>query len=316
MDIKVIGTEFFAIILSFILFVNVILSGNFNDLIIKTVLFVAVASITFLLVKSVLKEVHTRRKLEELTIKLRNANEDLRKLDAAKSEFLSIASHQLRTPLSIIKGYISVILEGDIGEISGKQKDYLDKVYKSNEKLIMLVGDLLNLSRIESGRIVYNFNPIFAVAFTENIVEELRPKAVAKHLTMKFNKQANDNSFVIYGDKNNLAQAIFNIIDNGIRYTEQGGIEVNLTVNNKDATWKIHDTGAGINEEEKKNLFQKMKRGERISRIYTEGTGLGLYVAKRIIDAHNGSIWAESEGIGKGSTFYVKIPIGNNILSK
>ena len=154
MDIKVIGTEFFAIILSFILFINVIFSDNFNDLVIKIVLFIAVASITFLLVKSVVKEVRTRQKLEELTIKLRNANEDLKKLDAAKSEFISIASHQLRTPLSIIKGYISVIIEGDTGKITSEQEDYLRKVYASNEKLIMLVNDLLDLSRIESGRIV------------------------------------------------------------------------------------------------------------------------------------------------------------------
>ena len=316
MDIKVIGTEFFAIILSFILFINVIFSDNFNDLVIKIVLFIAVASITFLLVKSVVKEVRTRQKLEELTIKLRNANEDLKKLDAAKSEFISIASHQLRTPLSIIKGYISVMMEGDTGKITSEQEDYLRKVYASNEKLIMLVNDLLDLSRIESGRIVYNFSPIFAAAFTENIVEELRSKAVAKNLTLKFNKQADGDLFIFYGDKNTLAQALFNIIDNGICYTDQGKVEVDLIVDDNDIMWKIRDTGAGINDEEKKNLFQKMKRGERISRIYTEGTGLGLYVAKKIIDAHNGNIWAESEGIGKGSIFYVKIPIGNNHLKR
>ena len=316
MDIRVIGTEFFAIVLSFILFINVIFSDNFNDLVIKIVLFVAVASITFLLVKSVVKEVRTRQKLEELTIKLRNANEDLKKLDAAKSEFISIASHQLRTPLSIIKGYVSVMMEGDTGKITEEQKDYLRKVYASNEKLIILVNDLLDLSRIESGRIVYNFSPIFAAAFTENIVEELRSKAVAKNLTLKFNKQADGDLFIFYGDKNTLAQALFNIIDNGIRYTDQGKVEVDLIVDDNDIMWKIRDTGAGINNEEKKNLFQKMKRGERISHIYTEGTGLGLYVAKKIIDAHNGSIWAESEGIGKGSIFYVKMPIGNNHLKR
>ena len=316
MDIRVIGTEFFAIVLSFILFINVIFSDNFNDLVIKIVLFIAVASITFLLVKSVVKEVRTRQKLEELTIKLRNANEDLKKLDAAKSEFISIASHQLRTPLSIIKGYVSVMMEGDTGKITSEQEDYLRKVYASNEKLIMLVNDLLDLSRIESGRIVYNFSPIFAAAFTENIVEELRSKAVAKNLTLKFNKQADGDLFIFYGDKNTLAQALFNIIDNGIRYTDQGKVEVDLIVDDNDIMWKIRDTGAGINNEEKKNLFQKMKRGERISRIYTEGTGLGLYVAKKIIDAHNGNIWAESEGIGKGSIFYVKIPIGNNHLKR
>ncbi|OWK27029.1 MAG: hypothetical protein US76_00160 [Parcubacteria group bacterium GW2011_GWA2_38_13b] len=316
MDIKVIGTEFFAIVLSFILFIDAIFFDNFNDLIIKIILFVAVASITFLLVKSVVKEVRMRQKLEELTIKLRNANEDLKKLDAAKSEFISIASHQLRTPLSIIKGYVSVMVEGDVGKITDQQKDYLRRIYTSNEKLIMLVKDLLDLSRIESGRMVYDFGPIPVFAFTENIVEELRPKAVAKNLTLKFNKQAGDDPFVIYGDKNTLTQALFNIVDNSIRYTEQGKIEVNFTIDNKYIVWSVKDTGAGISGEEKKNLFQKMQRGERISRMYTEGTGLGLYVVKKIIDAHNGSVWAESDGIGKGSIFYIKIPIGNNRLKR
>lgn len=313
MDIKVIGTEFFAIVLSFIFFIDAIFSDNFNDFIIKIILFVAVISISYLLVKSVLQEVRTRQTLEELTIKLQKANEDLRRLDAAKSEFISIASHQLRTPLSIIKGYISVMIEGDTGKITNEQEDYLRKVYASNEKLILLINDLLDLSHIESGKIVYNFNPIFALAFTENIVEELRSKAVAKNLTLKFNKPADGDPFVIYGDKNTLAQALFNIIDNGIRYTERGGVKIDLTVDNQYVIWSIRDTGAGINDEEKKNLFQKMKRGERISRIYTEGTGLGLYVAKKIIDAHNGTVWAESEGAGKGSIFYVKIPVDTNL---
>ncbi|MEK7627203.1 MAG: ATP-binding protein [Patescibacteria group bacterium] len=315
LDIKIIATQFFILLLSFVLFINSIYSKTFNDFIVKFILFIAVSSVGYLLVKSVSREINIRKKLEDLTMELQKANEDLRQLDAAKSEFLSIASHQLRTPLSIIKGYISVILEGDTGEINDKQKDYLGRVYRSNEKLIMLVSDFLNLSRIESGRIIYDFSPISVFSFTENIVEELRPKAVAKNLILKFNKSADNDSFIIYGDKNTLAQVLFNIIDNGIRYTERGSVEIDLINDNENVVWKIRDTGAGINDEENKNLFQKMKRGERISHIYTEGTGLGLYIAKKIINAHNGSIWAESEGVDKGSIFYVKIPVNNNRLN-
>lgn len=308
MNIRVFATEFLTIILSFIIFVNSVFSGNLNEFLINIALFIMVASVGYLLVRSIRREVIIRRKLEDLTWKLQIANRDLLKLNKTKSEFLSIASHQLRTPLSIIKGYISVILEGDMGVLNEGQEKYLQRAYKSNEKLIDLVGDLLDLSRIESGRINYKFKIVNPLDLTLGVIEEFKLKSTEKNLYLKMESRQKIFPFIL-ADEEKLSQALMNIIDNAIKYTRQGGVTVRLSFDDKNIVWAVKDTGVGIEPDETLKIFEKFTRGRGSAKI--EGTGLGLYVAKKIIEEHQGGIQAESGGAGKGSAFYVKIPINS-----
>lgn len=241
------------------------------------------------------------------------ANKKLIKLDEAKSEFISIASHQLRTPLTIIKGYISMIIEGNFGELTPGEKDSLEKVYASNERLIQLVENLLNISRIESGRLQYEFKSIQLDDLVDSVVEELEPKAKGKGLKFSYKRPKKKMSPVIV-DEEKVRQVVMNLVDNAIKYTKKGSVTVSLKPG-KSRDKKIGgclefcvtDSGMGISAEDLPNLFKKFSRGTGSSLIHTEGTGLGLYVARQMIEAHQGRIWAESIGENKGSKFCFKL---------
>ena len=246
--------------------------------------------------------------VEKATKDLRVANEELKNLDRAKSEFISIASHQLRTPLTVIKGYGSMMLEGSFGQMSEPIKDNVKKIYESNERLITLVEDLLNISRIESGKLQFNFEPCQLEDIVASVVEELAVPASNKGLKLIWHAPTGKLPAVSI-DKSKLRQVAINIIDNAIKYTPKGQIDVTLKLDGDNILFSSVDTGLGIAHNDLINLFKKFSRGEHVSILHTEGTGLGLYVGKMMIEAHHGKIWAASDGIDKGSQFYFTLPI-------
>jgi signal transduction histidine kinase len=248
-----------------------------------------------------------KKEIEKATKELKQANEELKKLDEAKSDFISIASHQLRTPLTVIKGYISMILEGNFGKLEPAAKDPLEKVYESGERLIRLVENLLNISRIESGRLQFNYEVMPLEKITDSVVEELSGYANKKGLKLEYSKEENLPSMKI--DEEKIRQVVMNLIDNAIKYTKRGKILINLKKIKNNLQFCVSDNGMGIGKDDLPNLFKKFSRGSGTSTIHTEGTGLGLYVVREMIEAHNGKIWAESKGKGKGSKFYFEIPI-------
>ncbi len=255
------------------------------------------------------------KEVERATHELKNANEELKKLDQAKSDFISIASHQLRTPLTVIKGYGSMMLEGSFGKMSEPIEENLQKIYDSNERLITLVEDLLNISRIESGRLQFNWEIGQLEEMVSSVVEELKPNATKKGLSFKYTAPATPLPAVKL-DKTKLRQVAINLIDNAIKYTEKGGLIVTLIKEADKLKFCVADTGMGISQEGLPNLFKKFSRGEQTSIIHTEGTGLGLYVGKMMVEAHGGNIWAESEGEKKGSKFCFEIPISTQQTTK
>jgi len=242
--------------------------------------------------------------VERKTAQLRKANLELRQLDQAKSEFISIASHQLRTPLTVIKGYISMMREGNFGEVPKPIMKNLEKVYSSNERLIHLVENLLDISRIESGRQEFDWKKINLEDTVKIVVDNLKQNAKAKDLKLIFDKSKKKTPQVV-ADPNKIHEVIMNFVDNAIKYTKKGEIDVSLVHNPKDnlITFCVKDTGRGIDPTIKKGLFKKFSRGKGSFRVHTEGVGLGLYVAKMIIDSHKGKIWAESKGRDKGAKF-------------
>lgn len=252
--------------------------------------------------------VKMEKEVEKATHDLRKANIQLKKLDAAKSEFISIASHQLRTPLTVIKGYISMMLEGNFGALTKPETESLEKVFLSNERLIQLVENLLNISRIESGRLQFDYKEIDLNKMAESVMEELSGNAKKKNLILQYKPPVKPLALLKI-DEEKIRQVVMNLIDNGIKYTKQGSVTVKLEQIKNKVKFCVSDSGMGIRPEDMVNLFKKFSRGTGTSLIHTEGTGLGLYVARMMIEAHQGRIWAESDGEGKGSRFCFELPI-------
>lgn len=248
-----------------------------------------------------------KKEVAKQTKELMEANEKLTKLDQAKSEFISIASHQLRTPLSIIKGYIAMILDGNFGALTPGEKSSLEKVYKSNERLIDLVEGLLNISRIESGRLQFTFEKKQLDELVTSVCDELAMRVNREKLRFEFVKPTAKLPAVNM-DESKMRQVIMNLIDNSIKYTEKGNVTVSLKKQKGSILFCVSDSGVGIRPEDMSNLFRKFSRGTDSSLINAEGTGLGLFVAKKMIEAHGGRIWAESKGRHMGSQFYFEVP--------
>ncbi|MEI6378843.1 MAG: PAS domain-containing sensor histidine kinase [Candidatus Falkowbacteria bacterium] len=232
-----------------------------------------------------------------------------KEVEQAKSDFVSIVSHQLRTPLTIVKGYVSMLKENDFGPIAPAQNEILDKIYTSNENLINMIQDFLNLSRIEAGKIKYNFELVDLSALAAACVEQLTIPAKDKglNLSMELPVLALPR---VQADKEKLQQVMMNYVDNSIKYTPQGSITVKVEKVGQMVRFGVTDTGLGLESEEIPNLFVRYSRGSDASSKAKaiKGTGLGLYVGKMIVEAHNGRVWAESAGVNQGSTFYFELP--------
>ena len=306
-DIKIVITQ----ALIFILWILIFSEFFFVDttlskfLVISTLIFSIIGG--WFLMRSVSKEIKSREQIASLAMRLQRANSELKKLDQAKSEFISVASHQLRTPLTAISGYASLMLEGTYGKISDKAQGALKKIMDVNRGLIALVNDLLNLSRIESGKIAYDFKPENLVGIVEKTVNELDNLANAKNIQLLWKRP--DFAPLLMVDKDKIQNVILNLIDNAIKYTPEGGVEISMSQKENDLVFCVKDSGIGISPETSKELFKKFVRSEEGRHVNTNGTGLGLYIAKSIVEAHHGKIWAKSEGVGKGSQFFISLPI-------
>lgn len=302
-DIKVILTELSVGAIAILLLVNFFTSESLFEYVWKAVLFFWFIIFGIVLIKSVLKEI-------KLTEKLQDAYQTLEKIDNTKSEFISIASHQLRTPLTCIKGYLSMLLEGDYGKLEKEQKEALSNVYQSGERLIKLTDELLDISRIELGKMNLNIIKTQIEILLQSCCEELNQRAKEKNLTLIFYPP---KIFLpkVKIDELKIRQVILNLIDNAIRYTKQGKIEIVLKQKEKLILIAIRDTGDGLTEKETKQIFERFTRGSAGSAYFADGAGLGLYVAKKYIDIHQGKIWAVSPGKGRGATFFVELPIAD-----
>ena len=263
----------------------------------------------YFLVKSVKKEIETREKIERLARDLKVANSHLEELNKQKSEFVSFASHQLRSPLASIKGNASMMLEGDFGELSPLLKEAVKTIAESVTTQINIVEDYLNISRIELGTMKYDMRDMDFKDIVKEVINEQKPNIDAKGLTFTVSIDESQ-TYRIKVDPDKFKQVVMNTIDNSVKYTPQGSLSISLA---KDAVkgvirLRIADTGVGIRADVIPKLFQKFSRAPHANEANIHGTGLGLYIAKQIMDAHKGKIWAESEGEGKGSQFYIELP--------
>ena len=281
-------------------------SSDINRTLVGVTLFLAVC-FGFFLVRSVKREVAQREHIEKLAKQLEVANERLKELDRMKSEFLSIASHQLRAPITAIKGYASLIVQGDYGPVPDTMKDPLERVSESARVMASSIEDYLNISRIEQGTMKYEFAPVDIASVAQKVVEEMRPVALAKHLALNFSSK--DGALTVQADFGKIKQVFSNLVDNAIKYTKEGSVTVTAEKLEKKVLITIADTGIGIAKEDVEKLFAKFTRAKDANKINTTGTGLGLYVAKQLVEGHKGTIRIESEGPGKGTRFIVELPV-------
>ena len=201
-----------------------------------------------------------------------------------------------------------MIIEGTYGKLSPKLSRPMENVYESNERLIGLVSDLLNLSRLEAGRIELNLESASLEQIIQSVISELGINAEKKGLSLQFKKISPLPKMRMDADK--MRQVVLNIVDNAIKYTQEGGIIVELKRTGQTAQIKVSDTGQGMTKKEMQDIFEMFTRARTGHRHFIQGAGIGLYIARKFVEMHKGRIWAESEGKNKGSTFFIELPIG------
>lgn len=306
-NIKVITTEILTFLLWIFMVIRILTAQNPGDRILDIGMLLVTIVVGTLLIRGVIREVKQRERLEVLTKELGEANEKLKSLDKLKTEFLSLASHQLRSPLTAIKGYTSMLLEGSFGEVNQNQKGAIDRVFQSVDHLTKVVEDLLNVTKIEQGGMQYSMAPFDLGKAVKDITTDLSITAKNKGLDMNFESDGKE-TYMVNGDMEKIRQVILNLVDNSIKYTKAGWIRIRVeSLGQSTIRFSVSDSGMGMTPEVKASLFQKFSRGEG-GRVNTGGSGLGLYLAKQIVEAHKGKIWIESEGLEKGSTFIVEFP--------
>jgi signal transduction histidine kinase len=218
-----------------------------------------------------------------------------------------MASHQLRTPLTSVKGYISMLMEGDAGKISHQQKKMLDEAFSSSQRMVYLIADLLNVSRLRTGKFVIEPDEVYLPDIVEQEVRQLEPTARSRKLKLVFDKPARFPK--VWLDETKIRQVIMNFIDNAIYYTPAGGrIEIKLTSKRAGIEYTVTDTGIGVAKEEQAKLFTKFYRAGNAKQARPDGTGLGLYMARRVISAQGGSVIFHSK-LNRGSTFGFNFPL-------
>ena len=314
---KVVSAQIFSISIILISLFNFLRAEEIKDQIINLFTLGIISFFSYFLIRSVTDEVKAKEQVQDLANnlaksneKLEDANVHLKELDQKKSEFMSLATHQLRAPLTAMRGYYSMIQDGTFGKIGNPElEDVISKISRSTTDLTMIVEDYLNISRIEQGRMQYNFTTIDIAQIVKDVVKEVSPTVTHAGLALNL-KFDETQKYMVSVDQGKIKQVVFNIIDNSIKYTPKGSIAVSIEkTKSKKVRISIKDSGVGIKAAVIPKLFQKFTRAPDASDTNILGTGLGLYVADQILKAHNGRAWAESEGQGKGSQFYIELDL-------
>ena len=312
-EIKLIATEFLVGIMGVVLLIVPFLMPTIELEFLMFTVFLLFCFFSYLLIKSThresrLRELAEANLVQEKTLRqeAEEISENLKHLDEAKSQLMLSTQHHLRTPLAAIQGYADLILSGDCKDTREKVK----KILTSSQILIKLVNDMIEMANYRIGNDVILAKQKTDIIFeVRQIIAELSPKAKEKDLVVDFIKPTIPIPLLML-DWKRLKESFFNIIDNGLNYTEKGGISIELTIKDDKLLFTIADTGIGLDETEKKELFSRtFERGHEAKEMYCTGKGIGLYLAAQMIISSGGTIRAESAGRNKGTTFFIELPI-------
>lgn len=246
------------------------------------------------------------------SVDLEKVNAKLKDIDEGKSEFISILAHQLRTPLTTTKGFISMMRKGTYGKLSPDMKDAVDRIHSSNERVLRLINDLLNVTRIDSGKLTFEFTQQCLGDVVKEICDSLSPIAKQKKLKLLVSVPRRSSSGMLF-DQTKMREALFNIVENAIKYTEKGTVTVTVKRIKGDVRFSVADTGMGIAKNDLERIFRKFSRGCNSRNVCSNGLGLGLYFGKKVVEAHGGTIAVASKGLGMGAVFTVQMPIRTSL---
>jgi len=249
-------------------------------------------------------------KVDTATDQLRVTNAKLKQIDKAKDDFISMASHQLRTPLTSIKGYLSMVLEGDVGNVTATQRKVLEEAYTSSQRMVYLIGDFLNVSRIQTGKFELERTQANLAEILTDEIDQLRAMAQGRNLKIEYTPPSHFPT--AYIDQDKFRQVMMNFIDNAIYYSHaNAAISVQMTKDANDIVFKVTDQGIGVPADERHRLFTKFYRATNAKKQRPDGTGIGLFMAQKVIVAHGGSVIFESKE-NQGSTFGFRLSLKEN----
>lgn len=310
-NIRYLGTQLLVYVLILMVGSQFLFLQDSTDLTLNVITLVISIFLGLVLLQNSKNELKQKELAQRLATELAGANMRLEKLDKMKSEFVSIASHQLRSPLTSIRGYVSMVLEGSYGEVNEKAKGVLQHVADSARHMALSVEDYLNVSRIEAGNMKYDIADHDLRDIVEDIVADMQPVASERGIPLVF-KSSFEGTASVKLDVGKSRQIIQNLIDNAFKYTQgKEAIEVSIR---KDEKAKrvfvdVKDHGIGLSKESIESLFEKFERAKNASTVNVTGTGLGLYIARTMARAMEGDITVASEGEGKGSVFTISFPL-------
>jgi signal transduction histidine kinase len=309
LNVKVITAEIVTFGLWLVVLTLTLFAGSLGEKLINGVLLLFLIVFGSLLINSVLQEVKQREKLAVLANKLRVTNLRLEELDKMKDEFVSITSHELRTPMTAIQGYLWMLRSGRGGKLTDKQSGYLAKAERGSERMVRLINDMLDVSRIEQGRMVLKREEFDIKLLIQEVLEEARLKANVKRLPLTFLAVA-EKLPKVSADRQRVREVLVNLLDNAIKFTTKGSVTVDAYPQGPFLKISITDTGRGISQEDLPRLFKKFGRLETsfVTAAEAGGTGLGLYISKALVERMGGKTGVESE-VGKGSTFSFTLPV-------
>jgi signal transduction histidine kinase len=237
---------------------------------------------------------------------LQNLNDQLRHASEAKSNFLANMSHELRTPMNAILGFIEMVLDNIYGDVPAHLKEPLTDIQTNGKHLLRLINDVLDLSKIEAGRMEL----VLAEYSMQDVVETVRSslQSLALEKGLEFVATAEDDLPLVYGDGKRITQCLMNLVGNAFKFTKSGRVSLSVEKQGDDLLGRVSDTGIGIPKEELENIFTEFQQVDTAITREFSGTGLGLNITKKFVEMHGGRIWVESE-LGKGSTFFLSIPV-------
>ncbi len=305
-DLRMVSVEVFILLTLFVIIADIVVSQSILDFTLRLAILIVLVFYGALTSRNMVKEAHHLRELQALTDHVTAMNGRLLEADRTKTQFVSLASHQFRAPLGGMRSYLDMLYKGNFGQLNSKQQEIVQLNLGVCNQLLETIETFLNVTKIELGKLeLYKSETAFQ-QLVPRVVESVAPLADRKKIAV----EADVPQFLqpIMCDSGKLYHVLMNLIDNAIKYTEQGKIRVSVHAEDGRLSVAVKDTGIGLSKEEQQKLFKGFQRGLSGIELNKDGSGLGLFIVKNIVEAHGGGVFVDSEGKGKGSTFGFWIP--------